>query len=269
MNKWSRYADVLDLCRKVGGFIQSYAGKVGQQDILTKDNDSLVSFVDQEAEKQLIEGLGRLTPGCSILAEEGTLDFDDNTDSLWIIDPLDGTTNFLHRIPAYAISLAYMKDGDLSEAYIYDIPNAKLYAAKAGQGAFLDDQAIQVSSNTDLKQSLFATGFPHGLDLDLSFYFDIFKKFTLESRGVRRLGSAAIDLAWVAEGRFEGFYEIGLQPWDLAAGVLLVREAGGKVSNFDGEEAPMLWDGDVIAAPAALHKNMLATILSHSKGSYD
>ena len=265
MHKWSRYDHVLDLCRKVGGFIQSYSGKVGHRDILTKDNDSLVSFVDQEAEKKLVKGLEKLTPGCSFLAEEGSHSYDNNTDSLWIIDPLDGTTNFLHRIPAYAISLAYMQDGVLCEGYIYDIPNAKLYAAKAGQGAFLDDQAIQVSSNTDTRQSLFATGFPHGLDLDLSFYFDIFKELTLDSRGVRRLGAAAIDLAWVAEGRFEGFYEIGLQPWDLAAGILLVREAGGIVSNFDGEEAPMLWDGDVIAAPPALHKNMYETILSHTK----
>lgn len=268
MEKWQRYERVSDLCRDVGEFIQSYAGKVGQKDILTKDNDSLVSFVDQESEKKLIEGLKQITPDCSILAEEGTQTFDENTDRLWIIDPLDGTTNFLHRIPAYSISLAYMEDGALSEAYIYDIPKKSLYAAKAGRGAFLNERAIRISGISDMKHSLFATGFPHGLDLDLGFYFDIFKKFTLESRGVRRLGSAAIDLAYVAEGRFEGFYEIGLQPWDLAAGVLLVREAGGKVSNFDGVEAPMLWKGDVIAASPALHKHMYSTILSHSKGSY-
>lgn len=224
---------LIPLVRKVGNFIRENKG-VKEDQIETKDLNSLVSYVDKEAEKMLVDGLE--LPGFDIgfITEEGHTK-DENNSLVWVIDPLDGTTNFLHQIPFYSISIALYQNEKPLAAVVYEINREEMFYAWSGGGAFLNSAKIHVSDRK-LSDGLIATGLPYTTFDYEAEYHTILRKATHNSRGIRRLGSAALDLAYVACGRFDVYFEYQLNLYDIAAGVLLVQEAGGKVTDMKGDE---------------------------------
>ncbi len=236
---------------ETGEFLMTELGKVRTGDIETKSKNSLVSYVDKTAELRLAEGLRPLLPEVGFLTEEATVG-QMEAGARWIIDPLDGTTNFLHGLPCFAISVALELDGELQIGIVYDPNRHELFTAWKDGGAYLNDHPISVSAAPALADALLATGFPYYNFSQIDPYLDLLRELMGATRGIRRWGAAAIDLAYVACGRFDGFFEYSLQPWDIAAGVLLIREAGGRVSDFQGQ-ADFLHTGSVIAANPAIY----------------
>jgi len=225
---------VVNLSKAVGHFIKNEVNKLEDSDIEEKGIHNLVTYVDKESEKLLVKELGQLLPEAGFIAEEdASLKKTEHLN--WIIDPLDGTTNFIHRVPLYAISIALMDKDEVIMGVIYEINMDECFYAWKNSPAFLNGKEINVSTTKNLNDSLLATGFPYYDYSLLDPYLNMFKDLMRTSRGVRRLGSAAVDLAYVACGRFELFYEYGLQSWDVAAGALIVKQAGGKVSDFSGK----------------------------------
>lgn len=225
---------VCEIAKSTGAFIRQNVEKVQVSDIQTKSQNSLVSYVDQEAERMIVSKLLELIPDAGFVTEEDTVDQSDNREYEWIVDPLDGTTNFLHKIPIFAVSIALRKQGEFIIGVVYNIMVDECFYAWKGGGAWMNGHRITVSGNEDFSESLIATGFPYYDFNRLEQYLSTFKKLLSSTRGVRRLGAAAVDLAYVACGRFDGFFEYSLHIWDIAAGVLLVKEAGGTVSDFEG-----------------------------------
>lgn len=226
---------VCDLSRETGDFIRKERLKFSSSKVETKGKNDFVSYVDKTSEKRIVEGLEKLLPQSGFIAEEGTSTKKGEVYN-WIIDPLDGTTNFIHGIPCFAISIALMRNNELIMGVIYEINFDECFYAWEGSKAYLNGTEIQVSEATKLSDSLIATGFPYYDYARMKEYLDLFQHFMKNTHGLRRLGSAATDLAYVACGRFEGFYEYSLQPWDVAAGAFIVKQAGGKVSDFNGGE---------------------------------
>jgi myo-inositol-1(or 4)-monophosphatase len=215
------------------GFIRGEAGKVQPGQIEEKFLNGLVSYVDRTAEEMLVERLSGLLPEAAFLTEEETVEQKD-ADLQWIIDPLDGTTNFLYSVPHYSVSVALREQGRLVMGIVCHVPNDELFYARYRGGAFCNGRRIAVSARSDLRSALVGTGFPyHDLSREAE-WLAAMKTFVERARGVRRFGSAALDLAYVACGRFEVFYEYGLNAWDVAGGAVLVEEAGGRVSDFGG-----------------------------------
>ncbi len=245
-------ANLLELAKPVvletGRWIQSMVNTIEKEDIQYKGTNDLVSFVDQTAEKQLKEGLGRLLPEAGFVAEESASDYSEVGDGYyWVIDPLDGTTNFLHRLPVYAVSVGLIYQKQPILGLIYEPNRDELFYAALGQGAFLNGRPMNVSTQNQLSQSLLATGFPY---YDFSYqdqYLALLKELMQKSHGLRRMGAAAIDLAYTACGRFEGFFEANLKPWDVAAGKIIIEEAGGKVTNFSGGNE-VIFTGEILGA---------------------
>jgi myo-inositol-1(or 4)-monophosphatase len=240
------------LLRETGAYIQSQAKRVNAKDVHSKDLNSFVSYVDREAEKRLVDGLNKIQSGCTFLTEEETVEQADGP-ARWIIDPLDGTTNFLHGLPAYAISVALEINGALHYGYVYHISADVLYFARKDGGAFRNGHRMQVSTTDRLADGLIATGFPYTDFTHQDAYMKLLAHLMPRCRGLRRWGSAAIDLAFTAEGKFQGFYEIGLSPWDVAAGALLVREAGGRVTDFSGQD-DFMGRRQILAGPVEIHE---------------
>jgi len=249
--------------RKAGDLTLRYVDRIDTLKIGTKQHNDFVSEVDQLAEQEIIYAIKQAYPDHAILAEEsGTHNTREDSDQpVWIIDPLDGTTNFLHGFPQYAISIAMQAEGELQVAVIYDPMRQELYTAMRGNGARLNDRRIRINPNTKLEGSLIGTGFPYYQFSDLDRYMAILKKVITETAGVRRPGSAALDLAYVAAGRLDGFWEFNLQPWDIAAGALLVREAGGMVSDFDDAQG-FLDSGNIVCGAPRVHQSLLEIIQS-------
>lgn len=248
---------VIDIAENVADFIQSYAGKVNAGEIITKDLNSLVSFVDTGSETRIIEGLKKLTPEASFLAEEGTESLSDK-EMIWIIDPLDGTTNFLHQIPTYAISIALQYQGEIIFGLVYEVNKRDCFYAVKDQGAFMNGKSIQVSS-ASFSDSLIATGFPYYDFSKTKVYLEVLEEMMKGTRGVRRLGAASVDLAYVACGKFTGFFEYSLAPWDVAAGAFIVKEAGGVVTDFNGGQ-DWLHGKSIIVGSPIVHDKILDTI---------
>jgi len=235
-----------EIIKATGQFIRQELGKVKANAIETKALNSLVSYVDKEAEIQLVKGLSQLLPEATFLTEEETVQQQEG-EYQWIIDPLDGTTNFLHQLPFFSISVALRHKEDLVIGIVYGVQQEECFYAWKDGGSFLNDQKITVTSTTQLADSLIATGFPY-YDYDhMQAYLGILETLMQNTRGIRRLGSAALDLAYVACGRFDGYFEYSLNSWDVAAGILLVQEAGGQVSDFQGG-ADYLFGRQIIAA---------------------
>lgn len=226
--------EVIVLTKQVADFIRTEYQDFDRRHVEVKSTNSLVSYVDKKAEETLIEGLRDLLPEAGFIAEEGGGQI--NTKGYnWIIDPLDGTTNFIHGIPTFSISIALMDtEEDLLLGVVHEVMRGETFHAIKGGGAFLNEKKIQVSQAESLSKSLIATGFPYESFEQVESYLRILRQFMQRSHGLRRIGSAAVDLAYVACGRFEGFFEYGLNTWDVAAGILLVREAGGTVTDFSG-----------------------------------
>lgn len=246
--------------RSAGNVITRNRDRIDQLSIQTKDRNDFVSEVDRQAEHEIIHILRKAYPNHGILAEESGVREGD--DYQWIIDPLDGTTNFLHGFPHFAVSIGLRHKGRLEQAVIYDPVQQELFTATRGSGAHLNDRRIRVSPRRELDGALLGTGFPFRAQQHLDPYLDMFRALFPHTAGIRRAGSAALDLAYVAAGRLDGFWEIGLSVWDMAAGVLLIQEAGGLSGDFIGGH-DFLKHGNIVAANPKLFPIILKTIRPH------
>jgi myo-inositol-1(or 4)-monophosphatase len=243
--------------RSAGNVIIRNLGKLDTLAIHTKDRNDFVTEVDRQAEQEIIYILRKAFPAHGILAEESGLQEGDEYQ--WIIDPLDGTTNFLHGFPQFAVSIAMRHKGRLEHGVIYDPLRQEIFSASRGDGAMLNDQRIRVTKRKTLEGSLLGTGFPFKSQQHLEVYLEMFRALFPQTAGVRRAGSAALDLAYVAAGRLDGFWEIGLSIWDMAAGVLLIQEAGGLSGDFSGGH-DHLESGNIVAGNPKLFAEILKTI---------
>lgn len=246
----------LPLLEQTGAYIAGELGKVEDAAIEEKSLHSLVSFVDKTAETRLVEGLKDLLPGAGFLTEEKEAPNTEDAALRWIIDPLDGTTNFLHQLPCFAVSVALASSSEVLLGMVYD-PNRKdmFYAWKDG-GAYCNGHPIRVSQRGALHDSLLATGFPYARVDWLPPHLKTVEYLQQRSRGIRRWGAASMDLAYVASGRFDAYFEYTLNPWDVAAGMLLVSEAGGAVSDFRGRTGDFSGE-EVLASNGLLHQELL------------
>ncbi len=244
--------------RTAGNLILRNVSRVDSLTISTKQQHDFVTEVDRQAEQEIIKILHRAYPDHGFIAEESGQQ-NANAEHVWIIDPLDGTTNFLHGIPQFAVSIALQKHGELDQAVIYDPIKNELFTASKGSGAQLENKRIRVSKQIKLTGALLGTGFPLRNKEYLDPYLKMFKDLFQDSSGIRSAGSAALDLAYVAAGRLDGFWEFGLKPWDMAAGVLLIKEAGGIVCDFHGKHEYMKTGNIVTGTPkicAAIQKTI-------------
>ena len=250
--------NVIDLSSEVANFIRTERLHFDHSRIEQKDTfTNLVSYVDKESEKKLVTALKKILPGAGFLAEEGT-DSKSENEYLWIIDPLDGTTNFLHGVPIFAISIALMRKDKPVLGVVYEVSHDECFHAIENGKAYCNDKEIRVSPISSLDESLLATGFPYYHTEKKDQYLDIIKTFLEKTHGIRRLGSAAIDLAYVACGRLEGFFEYDLKAWDVAGGTFILQQAGGKVSDFKGGDN-FLYGGELCAS-GNVHEQMLQII---------
>jgi len=241
--------------RKAGSIITRASFDVDKLTVRSKQQNDFVSEVDHAAEDAIISVLREAYPDHGFLGEESGYT-DRDAEYLWIIDPLDGTTNFLHGVPQYCVSIGLMHKGQLTQGVVYDPNRNELFTATKGVGAYLNDRRIRVSKLDKLDGALVGTGFPFKVMDNVDDYLRMLKNVMKVTSGVRRPGAAALDLAWVAAGRMDAFWEIGLSPWDMAAGALLVREAGGLMGDLDGEEKYMD-SGRVLATNGKLFSAML------------
>lgn len=251
--------------RRAGQIINRASNDLDIIKVTVKQQSDFVTEVDRAAEAAIIEILQEAYPNYGILAEEsgetagkgkGAQEFQ------WIIDPLDGTTNFIHGLPQYAVSIALARNGIIEHGVIFDPNRNDLYTASKGGGAFLNDRRIRVSKRIKLQDALIGTGFPYRAFEHIDTYLAIFKELAQHSAGIRRPGAAALDLAYVAAGRYDAFWEFGLSPWDMAAGTLLITEAGGLASDLSGE-ADYLASGNLIAGNPKIFAQLLKLIATH------
>lgn len=243
--------ELKELVLVVSEYIKGEFGKVQAHQVEEKDLNSLVSYVDQQAELKLIKGLSKIIPQSSFVTEEDMTENDSNGKFTWIIDPLDGTTNFLNGIPFFSISVALYNDDKALIGLVQEVMHDEQFFAQKDEGAYLNGQRIQVSNQSDLSKCIIATGFPYRNEYDSKAHVEIINYWLLNTRGIRRFGSAALDLCYVAAGRFHCYYESMLNPWDLAAGALIVEEAGGVVCNYSGGPFDAN-EGEIIATNAHL-----------------
>ncbi len=246
--------------RRAGAIINRASLDVERLTVRSKRENDYVSEVDHAAEQAIIETLLDAYPKHAILAEESGEA--GESEYQWVIDPLDGTTNFLHGFPQYAVSIALLHHGQLSQAVVYDPARNDLYTASRGRGAYLNDRRIRVSRRDKLQDALIGTGFPFRDFTHLDAYLGMFRDLLQKTSGLRRPGSAALDLAWVAAGHTDGFFELGLSPWDIAAGCLLILEAGGLVSDVVGNEG-YLKSGHVVAGNPKVFVQLLQALQPH------
>ena len=257
---------MVNAARKASIRLKRDYGEVDQLQVSKKGPADFVTAADIRTEKILREELLRARPNFGFLMEEAGEQLGADTHRRWIIDPIDGTTNFVHGIAQFAISIAAEENGEFTAGLIFDPIGEELFWAERGQGAYLNDRRIRVSSRAMMAQSLFATGIPfmgRGKEEDHDKFLAEMKAVMSVSAGIRRFGSAALDLAYVAAGRFDGFWESGLQPWDMAAGILIVREAGGLVSDLSGRDR-MFESGSIVAANPHLQQD-LRTLITGAK----
>nr|WP_298207224.1 inositol monophosphatase family protein [Ferrovum sp.] len=240
--------------RRAGNLIQRAAQDVGRLTVSKKAHADFVSEVDRAAEQVILEVLQEAYPDHAFLGEEGGASGD--SPYCWIIDPLDGTTNFLHGFPLYSVSIALTHQGIVTQGVVYDPVHNDLFTATRGSGAFLNDRRIRVSGRTRLDESLIGTGFPYSHMTHQERYLRMMAEVMRKTAGLRRPGSAAIDLAYVAAGRYDAFWELDLKAWDIAAGTLLIQEAGGLVSDLDGE-GRFLETGNVVAGSPKIFGQLL------------
>lgn len=259
MNLEQLTQQTIEIVRQASSFIQQEAALFSRDKIEYKDLNNLVSYVDKEAEKLLVAKLSTLLPEASFITEEGTTGQEPDPSALnWIIDPLDGTTNFIHGIPVYCVSVGLARGKELLVGVIHEPSLNEMFYAWQGGGAWCNGKPIKVSNVESLADSLIATGFPYYKFEKQKRYMYILELLMQRTHGIRRMGAAAVDLAYVAAGRFDGFYEYNLNSWDMAAGVLMIKEGGGTVTDFNGGDN-YLFGGDIIAA-AGGHKELVEVI---------
>lgn len=263
--------DELDLARDVAveaayqaaHVIRLYAGRINRVDVRSKGTHDIVTAADEESQRVIVEILRAHFPEDEILAEEGT---DQSTlpsvvaqHNRWIIDPIDGTTNFTNGIPPFAVSIGLQHRDEMVVAVVLDVSRNELFTAIKGRGLYVNGRPSHVSAATTLDESVLTTGFPYRVYGHIDEYLLVLRRFMQEARGLRRPGSASVDLAYVAAGRFDGFFESGLMPWDVAAGVLLVREGGGRVTDYRNRPEAV-FSGQIVASNGLIHDAMLDAI---------
>lgn len=261
-------AGILNIAKKAAynaaKVIQSESRKLDKIEISTKGYKDYVTNVDKKSEEIIIKTIQSAYPNHNILAEESGNAYSSDSNVTWIIDPIDGTTNFIHGHPNYSISIAIAHDGEITHGVILDPSHNDVYVAQLGRGAYLNDTRIRVSSRSNFAQSLIGCGHPGSDEITQEKFYTLYKQFHLQTSGQRRLGSAALDLAYVACGHVDGFWEFNLKPWDFAAGVLLVKEAGGLVSDFNKKND--FWEnGNILAANPKIYNHMSKLINQHLK----
>ncbi|MGY4829614.1 inositol monophosphatase family protein [Sphaerotilaceae bacterium SBD11-9] len=250
--------------RKAGSIINRASLDIEQLKISTKSANDFVTEVDHKAEEVIIETLLTAYPGHGILAEEsGRTHGAKNSEYVWIIDPLDGTTNFIHGFPVYAVSIALAFRDQVQQAVVYDPTRNDLFYASKGRGAFLNDKRLRVSKRTRMAESLIGTGFPFRKGDNFQRYVKMFSEIMQACAGVRRPGAAALDLCYVAAGYYDGFFETGLNPWDIAAASLIITEAGGLIGNFTGE-ADFMYQREVMAGNPRIYAQMVNILAPYS-----
>lgn len=259
MNLSSIETRVISLCEEVGNFIRTESQRFDRSAVELKGNfTNLVSYVDKESERRLVKGLLEIIPNSGCIGEEGSSSV-GSSGYQWIIDPLDGTTNFVHNLPMFSISVGLVYENTLKLGVVYDMMHRECFHASEGGKAYCNNDVIKVSNVLTLQQSLLATGFPYTSSPNAEKHLNIIRHFLRNSHGIRRLGSAALDLAYVACGRLEGFFEYGLSPWDVAGGAFVLQQAGGIVTDFSGKNN-FLFGQELCAASANVHKEMLEVI---------
>jgi myo-inositol-1(or 4)-monophosphatase len=246
--------------RRAGSVINRASQNLDVLTVRSKSANDFVSEVDREAEAAIIEVIRKTYPDHAILAEESGSSGQGEYE--WVIDPLDGTTNFLHGMPQYAVSIALRHKGVLTHGVIYDPVRNELFTASRGAGAFLNDRRIRVSRRTQMTEALIGTGFPFREMADFDGYLGMLRAVMPKCAGIRRAGAASLDLAYVAAGRFDAFWEFGLSPWDIAAGALMIAESGGLIGDPNGEPGYME-SGAVVAGTPKVFAQLLSTIAPH------
>ena len=246
----------IDLGRAAGDILSFYASR--EKLVEFKGHANLVTIADKKSEELIISGILGRYPGHSILAEESGVT-QPGASVKWVIDPVDGTTNFAHGYPFYCVSIGVEENGEIVCGTVYDPVRDEMFSAGRGQGAYCNGERLQVSKVEQLSQALLITGFPYNFRESLDTVIDQFRKFLVASQAVRRGGSAALDLCYVAAGRLDGFWELNLQPWDTAAGRIILEEAGGRVTNFEGNTSS-IYEKQILATNGRVHEEMLAVL---------
>lgn len=254
----------LNAARKAGQIVERAIDRLDKVNVENKSRNDFVTQIDKASEKEIIYHLHKAYPDHCIQAEETGLHGNEDSDYRWVVDPLDGTTNFIHGIPHFAVSIACVHKNRITHAVVYDPIKREEFTASRGQGAALNGRRIRVSERRNLDGALFGTGIPFsGYALEhMDAYLKCLHEISKQCAGIRRAGAAALDLAYVAAGRFDGFWELGLKPWDVAAGALLITEAGGLVSDFKGGN-DFLNGGNIVAANPKLLKFLLPIVEKH------
>lgn len=247
------------LARQAGEILRQGYGK--QHQVSFKSAIDIVTEVDKQSEQYLIAEIRAQFPHHQIVGEESG-QHDGDPCCRWYIDPLDGTVNYAHGVPIFAVSLGYLEEGRMRLGVVYDPLRDECFTAEHGKGAYLNGEPIHVSAVTELNRALLVTGFPYDMHVSNHDNLDNYSRFSKTSQAVRRLGSAALDLCYVACGRFDGYWEISLQPWDLAAGLLIAMEAGARVTNITGDGSALQDPYSVVAAPPEIHRQILAVMRS-------
>jgi myo-inositol-1(or 4)-monophosphatase len=249
---------VRDIAREAGSFIRNEREKISENDVELKSVSSLVTYVDKTAESRIVEALKKLIPESGFITEEGTA-ADRGEKFKWIVDPLDGTTNYIHGISPHSVSIALMEDNKLVLAVVYEIGLNEMFYAWKGSPAFLNGKKIKVATAIQPEDTLIGTGFPYYNFHRLNDYIQAMKHLMKSTRGLRRMGSAAVDPAYVAAGRYNAFFEHALHAWDVAAGVFILQQAGGRVSDFNGGDN-WLFGGEIVAASKNFYKPFYSII---------
>lgn len=251
---------------EAGKYLKANVGKIKSIERKIGQETNLVTEIDKHSEALIIKKIHEHFPTHAILGEESGANI-SSSEYKWIIDPLDGTTNYTHGLPLYCVTIGVEYKGEIIAGAIYDPSNDELFTAEKGKGAFLNGKRISVSKTDTLINSLLVTGFPYNVKENPENVIEHFVTFLPIAQGVRRLGSAAIDLAYVACGRFDGYWEVFLHPWDKAAGILLVKEAGGTVSNFNNSGYDIIYNPNTLATNGFIHEKML-TVIQQTKKKY-
>jgi myo-inositol-1(or 4)-monophosphatase len=253
----------IEAAKEAGRYLKYSVGKVRSIEMKKGEERNLVSEIDKTSEEKIISIIKRHYPNHAILAEESGTSASGasstSSDYKWVIDPLDGTTNFLHGLPIFCVTIAVEYKGEIVAGVVYDPNLEELYTAEKGAGAYCNGKRMKVTGTSDLINSLLVTGFPYDIAKNPDNAVEHFVNFLMEGQAVRRLGSAALDLSYVAASRFDGFWEVNLNPWDMAAGLLFVQEAGGKVTDFSGAPSS-IYKKQVLASNGVIHEAMLSVL---------
>jgi len=251
--------DLVNIAKEAGSVIREGFGKSFKIEFKTGENNLVTEF-DKASEKVITDFIRKKYPSHSILAEEGSGEQNDS-EYLWVIDPLDGTTNFAHGLPIFSVSIGLQKNGKTIAGVVYDVMRGIIFSAELGAGAFAKSEKIAVSNNDNLAHSMLVTGFPYNKKENPDKLFERFIALTKTARGVRRLGSAAIDFCYLASGVFDGFWEVHLHPWDICAGKLIVEEAGGRVTDFDGNKTN-IFTKRILSTNGKIHEQVIKVMNS-------